>query len=355
MKITVVIPCFNVAGVLSACLQGLSGQEVLPEEIVCVDNGSTDNTRKVIEGWSAGEKKLSVVLVHAREKGPAAARNAGVKAAGGEVIAFIDADCVPRKDWIRNIRRSFASDLAPDVVGGIEGPAGAVPKTLVGRFLSAFWITPAYELPRGMIGNKEDWLRSKFIATFNCAIRKEWLVRLGGLDESLFPAGEDVDLWMRAVDAGARVLAWEEGMVVQHVQDVGVIPMLRKYWDYKDGAARLVKKHFGRKWLVVVPGPGLIAGRTPWGSVLITSGTFKVAGGVFILVLLSRLEPVSAVVALAGGFVYYYMKLKKRSALRNGRVSRAENFFYVVLLVMREAVEFIAGIWSSVKHRVISL
>ncbi|HNQ66288.1 MAG TPA: glycosyltransferase [Smithella sp.] len=86
--VSVVIPCFNVADTIERLIRSLHEQQ-LPDsvelEIVAVDNGSTDGTLELLS-------RLPVRVVEESKCGPAAARNAGVRAARGEIIVFLDAD-----------------------------------------------------------------------------------------------------------------------------------------------------------------------------------------------------------------------------------------------------------------------
>jgi len=90
--VSVIVPAYNAARTLGACLEAL-GQQTMPREqyeIILVDDGSTDDTAQ-IAGRYAGVKVLKL----ARNRGAAAARNAGIAAAQGELLLFTDADCIP--------------------------------------------------------------------------------------------------------------------------------------------------------------------------------------------------------------------------------------------------------------------
>src|SRR5687768_9263299 len=89
--ISVVVPAFNAARTLPACLDTLIRQEVgEPYEVIVVDDGSTDTTLAVAASYGP-----PVRVVRQPHRGPAAARNAGIRAASGEIVLFTDADCEP--------------------------------------------------------------------------------------------------------------------------------------------------------------------------------------------------------------------------------------------------------------------
>ncbi len=99
--VSVVIPAFNRAESLRRCLASLISQ-VYPSdrfEIIVVDDGSTDDiataVHEVTDGWNG-----RVSCLRKANGGPASARNAGIKAAIGDIVAFIDSDCSAEPDWL---------------------------------------------------------------------------------------------------------------------------------------------------------------------------------------------------------------------------------------------------------------
>ncbi|OUE24781.1 putative glycosyltransferase EpsH [Clavibacter michiganensis] len=104
--VSVVIPVRDDAGHLRACLQALAGQTVAPDEIVVVDNASGDDSAEVA-------RRAGARVVHEPVVGIPAAASAGYDAARHEVIARLDADCVPPADWIERLGDVLAA--RPDV------------------------------------------------------------------------------------------------------------------------------------------------------------------------------------------------------------------------------------------------
>ncbi len=101
MRISVVIPAYNEEKNIAACLKSLMKQDIAADEIIVVDNNSTDRTAEIA-------RSLGARVVEASQKGIAQARNAGFDAATSDIIARTDADsCVPR-DWISKIHDHFA-------------------------------------------------------------------------------------------------------------------------------------------------------------------------------------------------------------------------------------------------------
>ena len=119
MTISVVIPVKDDADLLARCLRAIAGQTRRPDEIVVVDNGSSDDSARV-----ARDAGARVVFIEGG--GIPAASAAGYDAAACDVIARLDADCVPGRDWLERIERALVRH--PDTVavtGGahfIDGP-----------------------------------------------------------------------------------------------------------------------------------------------------------------------------------------------------------------------------------------
>lgn len=110
--VSVVIPVKDDAAYLRRCLAALSVQSRAPREVVVVDNGSRDRSRRVARRYGAR-------LVRERRPGIPAAASRGYDAARGRVIARLDADSVPGHDWVARIERAFAEDRA---LGALTGP-----------------------------------------------------------------------------------------------------------------------------------------------------------------------------------------------------------------------------------------
>nr|MDQ3936680.1 glycosyltransferase family 2 protein [Actinomycetota bacterium] len=196
MTVTVIVPAWNAADTLGRTLDALSRQRLdEPFEVVVVDNGSSDGTASVLEGVPG-----SVRVVRREEHGLAGeARNDGVTAARGEILAFTDADCFPREDWLASGLRALRAGA--DLVQGRVVPDGAV---TMGPFDRALWVSA------------DDGLYQ----TANLFVRRSVFEAAGGFEDPIddplaAPFGEDVLLGWRARRAGARS-AFCESAVVEH-------------------------------------------------------------------------------------------------------------------------------------------
>lgn len=100
-RISIIIPAYNEARTLPACLDAIAVQSVMPDEVIVVDNNSTDETAAIARRYPF------VRLVHEKSQGIVFARNAGFDAATGELLARIDADTHIPSDWVATIQRFY--------------------------------------------------------------------------------------------------------------------------------------------------------------------------------------------------------------------------------------------------------
>lgn len=112
-KLSVIVPVYNVADYLDWCLDSLAEQTCADLEILCVNDGSTDNSREILERRQ--EKDPRIVIIDKENGGLSSARNAGIKAAKAPVVCFLDSDDRFMPDATEVILQTFANEQ-PDVV-----------------------------------------------------------------------------------------------------------------------------------------------------------------------------------------------------------------------------------------------
>src|SRR4051812_31173088 len=112
--VSVIVPVFNDADRLSACLDALAEQDYPVElvQVIVVDNGSTDDVGDVLS------QRAGVCVLHEPRQGSYSARNAGIAAATGAVLAFTDSDCLPTSRWLSEAVRTLQLLPRPARVGG---------------------------------------------------------------------------------------------------------------------------------------------------------------------------------------------------------------------------------------------
>jgi len=193
-KISLVVCTRNRTKTLPECLTALGRlRSAVVFEIVVVDNGSTDDTTAVLQEF-ASTAQFPVVLVFESRTGLSYARNAGILAARGDVIAFTDDDCYPAKDYLDNIMHCFANKNIAYLGGKILlfDPAD-LPITIQP-------LNHVVSLPAGC------YLKPGLIQGANFAFRRSVFELVGGFDTQLGAgtplASEDVDMTFRASMAG---------------------------------------------------------------------------------------------------------------------------------------------------------
>ena len=194
-QVAVVVATHRRAHLLPRLLVALTTQrDTVPYEVVVVDDASDDDTSQVLTALAADAPIPVRLLRLPRNRGPAAARNAGWRATSATRIAFTDDDCVPDSGWLAAL--TAALDRA-DLVQGRTLPD---PQQPVGPFSRTLQV------------EQEDGLYQ----TCNVAYRRETLEAAGGFDEAFRnPAGEDTDLAWRAIERGART-AFSAAALVHH-------------------------------------------------------------------------------------------------------------------------------------------
>src|SRR5688500_8083515 len=190
---SVIVCAHNEAQFLGACLHSLRAQSRPPDEILVINNASTDETRAV------AEQVAGVRVVDEPRKGLVVARETGRHAATGDILVYIDADCRAPLTWLSRVERRFNAD--PSLIA-LSGPYRFYDWDWWGRLLIRaydFTLAPATQLL------VKHLLR---IGTIfyggNFAVRRAALDRIQGFDTSIEFHGEDTNVGRRLFDA-ARV------------------------------------------------------------------------------------------------------------------------------------------------------
>jgi GT2 family glycosyltransferase len=349
----VVIPVYNATDTILACLESLNEQEVLPYEVILIDNNSTDNTVNKVKKYCE-DKKLNIILINEIKRGPAAARNKGFELSKGDVIAFTDSDCITKRDWIKNVALVFQKDPDLDVIGGVDVGSNS-DISLAGKFLSAFWLAIPEKLTMSLILHKEDFLKDKFICTFNCAFKRKLLLKINGFDEAFYPAGEDIDIWMRALEQKAKIVCWEPNIAVFHYQNISVKDLIKKAFIYGEALSHLAKRHFAYKIILQIPRFGQYEFDNRFFTMVICNNFTKLfLLFTLILVALFTLR-IAALTVLVISIIYFFFKIHFLIKRRGYILTFLENIFVLFLFIARELAEEMGRIYGSLRHRVICL
>lgn len=113
-KVSVVIPVYNVGGHLLACLDSVAAQSLRDIEVICVDDGSTDGSERLLDLYAASDSRFRVL--HRQNAGVSAARNAGIEAASAAVVCFVDGDDLLEPMACEKVSKAFENDPELDIV-----------------------------------------------------------------------------------------------------------------------------------------------------------------------------------------------------------------------------------------------
>jgi glycosyltransferase involved in cell wall biosynthesis len=225
-SVSVIVPVLDMAGTIGACLDALTAQS-LPQrqhEIIVVDNGSTDGTRDVV-------RRYPVTLLYEPERGAPRARNRGVAAAAGDLVAFTDADCVPSRRWLQQIVDA-ASEPGVDVVAGplaVLDPA----RSLIARYSAMLaQYDPSLTLSHP---------RYPYAVTANVAIQRQRILDAGGFDPS-FPTFDSADLFWRMRRQQRLCWRYERRAIVFYRTRSSVAAFVRQNFGYGEGVGRYCRR-----------------------------------------------------------------------------------------------------------------
>jgi len=227
--------CSALAQLLDSLTQLVTPRE-LSWELVIVDNGSTDGTAVLLDAFA---DRLPIRRVFEPRKGLSRARNAGLRAARGEILAFTDDDCLPAPDWLSAIVQEFAHDPGLAGLGGrveLHDPRDFPITIRTSRTRET--LTSAYQLPGLMVG-------------CNMAFARWTVAAVGEFDITLgagTPVGsaEDTDYLYRALLRGLRIEYVPEVFVAHNhgrrqIEEVGQLKR-----NYARGRGALLTKYLLR-------------------------------------------------------------------------------------------------------------
>lgn len=180
--ISVIIPTYNRANFLHEAIESINDQNYSNLEIIIVDDGSTDNTKKIVKNLGSNLK-----YIYQKNKGPAAARNTGLKVAKGEIIGFLDSDDLwPVNKLNYQLKELLNSDMEI-IIGGVK-------HLMLKDSKNPKFVEHSVTYNRRSLGS----------ALFKISAFK----KVGFLDENLI-LWEDLDWFLRAHEFGIKIL-WQK-------------------------------------------------------------------------------------------------------------------------------------------------
>ena len=212
-SVAVYIPCHNAENFISGCVEALLTQSIRPSEIIIVNDGSTDRTVEIAEGFP-------VKIIHlSAHPGLAAARNAAVEASSCEYVASLDADCIPEQTWLEILLKEMEEEEA-------DGVGGKLVEIHKDR-LADRWRA---------VHQRQNWGEERivdppFLFGCNTLFRKSALANVGFYDTKFRSNGEDVDISNRLREKGYTLL-YEPSAVVKHLKTDTLLSVLKADWNW---------------------------------------------------------------------------------------------------------------------------
>jgi O-antigen biosynthesis protein len=249
-KFSVVVCTYNGARTLRNCLEGLKAMTYPNFEVIVVDDGSKDDTATIAAQYP-------FQLIQTENCGLGSARNTGLKAANGEIVAYIDDDARPDPHWLHYLgwtylNTDYAAVGGPNIPPPEDGPIAECVANAPGG-------------PVHVMFNHRD---AEHIPGCNCSFRRDQLNAVGGFDPRYRAAGDDVDVCWRFLERGWKI-GFHAGAMVWHHRR----PSLRTYWKQQRGYGK-AEALLEAKW----PSKYNSFGHVTWAGRLYGKGLTKALG-----------------------------------------------------------------------------
>jgi GT2 family glycosyltransferase len=222
-RISVVVATYNGSRTIADCLEGCTQLKYPNYEVIVINDGSTDSTPEIA-------RKFNVRLINTPNNGLSRARNHGLAAATGEIIAYIDDDARPDEHWLHFIAHAFATSDHVGIGGPNIVPVNDPP---LAQCVANSPGGPTHVLITDQV--------AEHIPGCNMAFRVDRLREVGGFDEQFRIAGDDVDVCWK-LQARGWTLGFHPGAVVYHHRRTSVKGYWRQQRNYGRAEAMLELK-----------------------------------------------------------------------------------------------------------------
>ena len=200
MTLSIVIPAHNAGDTIAEALDSLIAQTRRDWTAIVVDDGSSDGTRALVEGFALRDPRIRLLSDRRPRQGVSAARNRGIATAEGRWLAFLDAD-----DWLEPTFAEKMLDKLESVRGARVAFCGCCRVTADGRHGPMWMSSDVARMPF------EVFSRRCPVPIHGFVVEREFAIEVGGFDESLRTC-EDWDFWQRVARTGAAFLPVPENL-----------------------------------------------------------------------------------------------------------------------------------------------
>lgn len=349
MKIAVIVPAYNARCSIEECLLSLVSQDRLADEIIIVDNNSTDDTYEFVESLIR-EKRWSIRLLKEYKKGASAARNKGLASLDNsiDIVAFTDSDCVVRNDWLKAIEAFFTKHNEAAGLGGVA--LGYKPQSVIQKFMAVQHNYLESKALSGMVNRKEGILFGTLIDSRNAAFKKSALTKIGGFDEKVHVA-EDADISIRLIEKGHPIWTAQDDIVIFHRDIYYFTEYIRRYFKYRTGEVGTIKRHFKNCIIIKVP---FCAPRVFKGKPITALVDIKTLAALIMLIISLKFYLV-----LVAFFVVYLtvmtFKLARIMAKPEINISVKYSFVFSLLFAVTRMMGPVGRIRGAVKYGIIAM
>lgn len=300
-KVIVIMPLYNpeIEFLEETLRTIIKNENNIIDKIILVD----DDSKIPIENYSNKFKKISqkIKIIKQKNKGPGGARNSGVALANTEIIVFLDHDCRPCQNWIKNLIR-------PIVYSNAVAVGGTVLTYKENNIISNF--ADFRELLRGPVKNRQGQITN--IITANSAFLKNIFDKIGGFDERLNRAAEDLDLSYKLSKSGYQNnLYYMPEAIVMHKHRSTFRGFWRQQFNYGFGSVLhcLYRKRDPKEIGFVFPRPFNVLKyifQYFYFSILLIPTIDKKYGKLNKYIVFPMLEYIRRLAILTGGIKSYY-------------------------------------------------
>jgi cellulose synthase/poly-beta-1,6-N-acetylglucosamine synthase-like glycosyltransferase len=216
--ISVVVACYNKRDVIGECIRAVLNQNYRNYELIVVDDGSTDGSIEAIKKFNSSQMKV----IQIEHQGVSAAKNTGIKHSKGDIVLFLDGDCVLDGEGLKELSKSFSNPKIGCVGGRLLAING---QSLIAKTIELI----------------QNGVERKWPFGANVAYRREVLEKTGGFDERM-EAGEDVDLFLRAVKLGFGYV-FNPKLTAKTLNPSALTGFFRQRLRWGSGFVNLYEKH----------------------------------------------------------------------------------------------------------------
>ena len=228
LTVSVVIPAYNEAERITACLDALAAQTIPPDEVIVVDNNSTDRTAEIAIGYKF------VKVITEKIQGRVFARDAGFSAARGDIIARADADSVVPANWVEHIQDFFFHDEQRAFTG-----SAAFSNVRFARAVTWLYNLMAFDFNRLLIGHPTLWGSNMALTKKQWADVKNHICQRNDIHE-------DLDLSIHLYQRGVPIVYDYALPVGAHLRRVH--SNRHELWDYLNWWPRTLRVHGKKTW-----------------------------------------------------------------------------------------------------------